>query len=132
MMDVAVPANLRMGLKQDRPELKERSLSSDDALALLERGECVLVDLREDSERLRHGQIPGSIHAPYSHLKDHLAPGGLLHGLARSTGKRLLFYCAFGERSAMALEAADEAGISRACHIAGGLNAWKNANGPVA
>jgi rhodanese-related sulfurtransferase len=92
----------------------------------------VLVDLREKSERDRHGQIPGSVHAPYSSLADHLAPGGLLHGLANSTGKRLLFYCAYGERSAMALAAADEAGISRACHIAGGLNAWKKANGPVA
>jgi sulfur dioxygenase len=33
MMDVAVPANLRVGFKQDRPELRERSLSCDDALA---------------------------------------------------------------------------------------------------
>jgi glyoxylase-like metal-dependent hydrolase (beta-lactamase superfamily II)/rhodanese-related sulfurtransferase len=132
MMDVAVPANLRVGLKQDRPELKERSLGPGDALAHLESGECVLVDLRDKSERARHGQIPGSVHAPYGSLADHLAPGGLLHELANSTGKRLLFYCAFGERSAMAVEAADEAGISHACHLQGGIDAWKKANGPVA
>ena len=65
MMDAAVPANLRVGLKQDLPELRERSLSCDDALALLEKGECVLVDLRDKSELAHHGRIPGSVHAPY-------------------------------------------------------------------
>jgi len=131
MMDVAVPSNLHIGLKQDRPELRERSLDCDDAVRLLERGESVLVDLRDKSERARHGLIPGSVHAGYSSLSDHLATGGLLHELARSTGKQLVFYCAFGERSAMAVEAARSAGID-ACHIRGGLDAWKKAEGPVA
>ena len=131
MMDVAVPANLRVGFKQDLPELRERSLSCDDALALLEKGECVLVDLRDKSELAHHGRIPGSVHAPYGSLSDNLARGGLLHELAHSTRKRLVFYCAYGERSAMAVQAADEAGISLACHIQGGLNAWKKGNGPV-
>ncbi len=130
MMDVAVPSNLHIGLNQDRPELRERSLDCD-AVRLLERGESVLVDLRDKSERARHGLIPGSVHAGYSSLSDHLATGGLLHELARSTGKQLVFYCAFGERSAMAVEAARSAGIN-ACHIRGGLDAWKKAEGPVA
>ena len=131
MMDVAIPSNLHIGLKQDRPELRERSLDCDDAVQLLERGESVLVDLRDKSERSRYGLIPGSVHAGYSSLSDHLATGGLLHELARSTGKQLVFYCAFGERSAMAVEAARSAGID-ACHIRGGLDAWKKAEGPVA
>jgi sulfur dioxygenase len=42
--------------------------------------------------------------------------------LARS--KRLVLYCAFGERSAMAVQAARNAGIDNACHIQGGLAAW--------
>ena len=130
MMDVAVPANLHIGLPQDRPELVERSLECDDVLPLLERGEGVLVDLRDKSERARHGQIPGSIHAPYSALSDHLAGGGLLKELARSTGKRLVFYCAYGERSAMAVDAARGAGLD-ACHIKGGLDAWRKAEGPI-
>lgn len=131
MMDVAIPANLHVGMKQDRPELRERSLDCDDVLPLLDRGESVLVDLRDKSERARHGLIPGSVHAPYSSLADHLATGGLLHELARSTGKRIVFYCAYGERSAMAVEAAHAAGLD-ACHIRGGLDAWKKAEGPIA
>ncbi len=34
--------------------------------------------------------------------------------MARATGKRLVFYCAFGEPSAMAVEAAQEAALAKA------------------
>ncbi len=91
----------------------------------------MLVDLRDKAERTRHGEIPGSVHAPYPELDENLGAGGLLHELAQATGKRLVFYCAFGERSAMAVEAAQEAGLANACHIKGGLDAWKKVGGPV-
>jgi sulfur dioxygenase len=55
----------------------------------------------------------------------------MLHALAGATGKRLVFYCAFGERSAMAVQAAQGAGIAAACHIEGGIDAWKKAGGPT-
>ncbi len=132
MMDVAVPANLHVGLAQDRADLAECSLGCDETLALMEKTRAVLVDLRDRSERQRHGVIPGSVHAPYGGLDDHLAPGGLLHELASATNKRLVFYCAYGERSAMAVEAARDAGLSDPCHVKGGIDAWKKADGPIA
>ncbi len=131
MMDVAVPANLHVGLAQDRADLVECSLGCDEVLALMESSEAVLVDLRERAERECHGVIPRSVHVPYGGLDDHLAPGGLLHELASATQKRLVFYCAYGERSAMAVEAAREAGLSDPCHVKGGIDAWKKADGPV-
>ena len=57
------------------------------------------------------------------------AGGGTLAWALAPTGKRILFYCAFGERSAMAVQAAQDAGLSSACHIQGGLDAWKKADG---
>ncbi|MCH7796738.1 MAG: MBL fold metallo-hydrolase, partial [Proteobacteria bacterium] len=131
MMDVAVPANLRVGLSQDEIEARGWSLTCAEARALLGAPEIVLVDLRDKAERARHGEIPGSVHAPYPELDENLGAGGLLHELARATDKRLVFYCAFGERSAMAVEAAREAGLADACHIKGGLDAWKKVDGPV-
>jgi sulfur dioxygenase len=56
----------------------------------------------------------------------------MLHELAKSTSKRVVFYCAFGERSAMAVQAAQNAGLDSACHIHGGIDAWKIASGPIA
>ncbi len=72
-----------------------------------------LVDLRERGERDKHGAIPGALHAPYADLQENIGPGGVLHELATATGKRLVFYCAFGERCAMAVQAAQDAGILR-------------------
>src|SRR3954462_3680986 len=75
--------------------------------------------------------IPGSLPAPYPDLREHVCKGGMLHELATTTGKRVVFYCAYGERSAMAVQAAQAAGITSACHIQGGLDAWKKAQRPL-
>jgi sulfur dioxygenase len=132
MMDVAVPANMHIGLRQDEIARKGWAVSATDALVLRSRSDTAFVDLREKSERDRHGSIPGSLHMPYTDLQENLADGGLLHELAETTGKNILFYCAFGERSAMAVEAAQNAGIKATRHVEGGIDAWKKAQGPLA
>jgi sulfur dioxygenase len=132
MMDVAVPANMQVGLRQEAIARAGWALSAPAARALVGRSDVALVDLREKSEREKHGIIPGSLHAPYPDLAGHLARGGMLSELAAATGKRIVFYCAFGERSAMAVQAAQDAGIKTACHIEGGIDAWKKADGPLA
>ena len=131
MMDVAVPANMRQGLAQEETAQRGWAVSADLAQAMVGCKDTVLIDLRERAERRKHGAIPGSLHAPYSDLTDHLQSGGMLHELGSSTGRRLLFYCAFGERSAMAVQAARDAGLDTACHIRGGIDAWKKADGPL-
>ncbi len=130
-MDVAVPANLRVGLPQDEIDARGWSLTAKQARDLIGRPGSVLVDLRDEAERERHGEIPGSVHAPYPRLDENMRAGGLLHELATATGKRLVFYCAFGERSAMAVETAQEAGLTDACHIKGGIDAWKKIGAPL-
>ena len=131
LMDVAVPANLQIGLPQD--ELVERgyALSCEEAMALVGSADVMLVDIREQAECQRHGEIPDAIHAPYGGVEDNVKPGGMLHELVKATGKRLIFYCAYGERSVMAVEAAHSAGLTDTCHIQGGLDGWKKANGPI-
>jgi sulfur dioxygenase len=131
MMDVAVPANMQVGLRQEEIARKGWALSAAEAVVLRGRTDVAIVDLREKSERERHGIIPGSLHAPYPDLRENIGAGGILHELAASTGKRIVFYCAFGERSAMAVQAAQDAGLTTACHIQGGIDAWKKANGPL-
>ena len=131
MMDVAVPANMRQGLHQEAILARGWALQAAEAMALLGTRQMVLVDLREVGERQRHGAIAGALHVPYGELKDSLGSGGLLHELAESTGRRLVFYCAFGERSAMAVQAAQDQGMASACHLHGGIAAWKQAGGAV-
>jgi len=131
MMDVAVPANMHVGLHQDEIARKGWAVSAAEAVSLRGRSDVAIVDLRERIERERHGTIPGALHAPYTVLQENISEGGMLHELAVATGKRIVFYCAFGERSAMAVQAAQDAGLTTACHIQGGIDAWKKANGPL-
>ena len=131
MMDVAVPANLQVGLRQEEIARKGWAISARDALTLLDRSDTALVDLREESERERHGAIPGALHAPYIDLQKNLDAGGMLHDLVAASGKNILLYCAYGERSAMAVQAAQDAGLTNTRHIEGGFDAWKKAAGPV-
>jgi glyoxylase-like metal-dependent hydrolase (beta-lactamase superfamily II)/rhodanese-related sulfurtransferase len=132
MMDVAVPANMRIGIHQEEIARRGWALSAREAMALVGAADVALVDLREDSERERNGEIPGSLHVPYPALQEAIAQGGALRELAKSSGKRILFYCAFGERSSMAVQAAQDAGFAAARHIEGGLDAWKKASGALA
>jgi glyoxylase-like metal-dependent hydrolase (beta-lactamase superfamily II)/rhodanese-related sulfurtransferase len=132
MMDVAVPANMRVGLHQEDVARQGWALTAADAIALCGRADIAIIDLREISEREKHGVIPDSLHAPYPNLQRDIGAGGMLRELAKTSGKRIVFYCAFGERSAMAVRAAQDAGLKAACHIEGGIDAWKKANGPLA
>ncbi len=127
MMDVAVPANLRVGLSQDDISRWGWAVRAEEIPAILERPDVVVVDLREQRERERHGQLPGSVHLPYPAVGESLKIGGPLHELG--CGRELLFYCAFGERSAMAVRAAREAGLVTSRHLHGGFDAWRRAQG---
>jgi len=131
MMDVAVPSNMRIGLAQQEIARRGWALSAAQAMALVGRPDVAFIDLRETGERQKHGSIPGALHAPYGELQDNISAGGILRELARSSDKRIIFYCAFGERSAMAVQAAHDAGLLAALHLEGGLDAWKRAQGPL-
>ena len=131
LMDVVVPANMQVGLHQDELAKQGLALSAGEAIASLGRPDVLLVDLRENGERARHGTLPGALHAPYPAIGDNLRPGGMLREMAAATGRRIVFFCAFGERSAMAVTAAKDAGLADTAHIAGGVDAWKKAGGPV-
>ena len=131
LMDVVIPANMHVGLHQDELAREGRSLDAREAIASLGRPDVLLVDLRENSERSKHGTLSGALHAPYPSIGESLQPGGMLREVAAATGRRIVFFCAFGERSAMAVAAAKEAGLANTAHITGGIDAWKKAGGPV-
>jgi glyoxylase-like metal-dependent hydrolase (beta-lactamase superfamily II)/rhodanese-related sulfurtransferase len=131
LMDVVIPANMHVGLHQDELEKQGLSLNARQAIESLGRTDVLLVDLRESGERSKHGTLSGALHAPYPSISENLRPGGMLREVAAATGRRIVFFCAFGERSAMAVKAANAAGLANTAHIAGGIDAWKKAGGPI-
>jgi glyoxylase-like metal-dependent hydrolase (beta-lactamase superfamily II)/rhodanese-related sulfurtransferase len=131
LMDVVIPANMHVGLHQDTLAKEGLALRPRDAIARLGQPDILLVDLREQSERAKHGTLEGALHAPYPSIGESLRPGGMLREVVAATGRRIVFFCAFGERSAMAVKAAKDAGLANTMHLEGGIDAWKKAGGPV-
>ena len=123
MMDVAVPENMRMGLNFDRQRevatIAPERIIADNAEGIM------IVDLREEGERVKSGVIPGSVHAPYSRLDQHLDM------LRQAEGRDVVFYCAVGERSTMAVNIARDRGVLGCVHIPGGFIAWAEAGGNI-
>ena len=123
MMDVAVPNNIKIGLSQDEIAKRGWAIEHDELMGLISRPDVAIIDLREQQELDSHGTVPGTLHVPYGGLAQALKPGGMLNALGRT--KQLVFLCAFGERSAMAVQAAHKAGLERTLHLNQGLNGGK-------
>lgn len=107
------------------------TVSVADARALHQDDDVVFVDVRESHEHAQ-GHIPGSVHAPRGFLEFMADPEGPMHVPALALGKRLVLYCASGGRSALATKTLMDMGIRNICHVAGGLAAWTEADGPIA
>ena len=124
LMDVAVPANRRIGLAQNRLSEQGWTVPADQLEVLLAEPGVVFVDLREDTERVREGEFLGSHHVPYHRIESALQPGQPLNRLAVDPARRLLFVCSYGERSAMAVELAHRLGFANCQSVLGGVAAF--------
>ncbi len=125
-----------MIIKSVRDMLEEanasiETLTAEDALPLLGGEDTVFVDVRETGELEREGSIPGAIHCPRGILEFQLDPNSPMHNPAFSSGKRVMFFCASGGRSALAGLTASQMGLERVAHMAGGFGAWQEAGGKV-
>ena len=127
MMDVAVPANQKIGAAQGDALTASWALGIDEVKNRCSGGNCVLIDLREETEREQYGVIPGSVHAPYGELDGYVGEGGLLREMAEKADRRLIYYCAYGERSVMAVQISEGMGLKGVYHLVGGIDAWKRA-----
>src|SRR6201994_856839 len=96
LMDVVIPANMHVGLHQDELAKEGRSLDARQAIASPGRPDVLLVDLRESSERAKHGMLSGALHAPHPSIHEKFPPGGVLRGGGGGGGRRIVFFWAFG------------------------------------
>lgn len=48
-----------------------------------------------------------------------------------ASGKKFVFFCAAGWRSALATQAMQNMGLTPVAHIDGGFGAWHDADGPI-
>lgn len=108
------------------------TIPAEKALALRNDPDVLFVDLRDPRELERDGMIPGAFHAPRGMLEFWIDPESPYHKPIFAEGRKYVFYCASGWRSALATRTAREMGLERAAHIGGGFKAWAAAGGEVA
>ena len=112
-------------------EREIETLSVGDALALHGTGDVVFVDLRDIRELDREGRVPGAFHCPRGMLEFWIDPASKYHKPVFAQDKRFVFFCAAGQRSALAALTAQRMGLTPVAHIGGGFGAWKAAGGPI-
>ena len=107
------------------------TMAVQDALAVVDDPEIVFVDVRETVELQESGAIPGAVHAPRGFLEFIVDPEGPMHQPVLASGKLLILYCGTGGRSALATKTLVDMGVTNVVSMAGGINAWIEADGPV-
>lgn len=90
-----------------------------------------IVDIRDVRELWRDGTVPGAIHAPRDMLEFYVDPASPYHKSEFASGRKFIFYCAGGMRSALAAQAVHDMGLAPVAHMAGGFGAWVKAGGAV-
>ena len=110
-------------------EAKQRvqNLTVDQVSQELERGEALLVDLREPEERAQQGVISEAVFAPRGMLEFWADPTSPYHRAEFDPNRRIILHCASGGRSALAADTLRELGYTNVAHLDGGLKAWKEA-----
>jgi rhodanese-related sulfurtransferase len=108
-----------------------QTISASDAVRLKDDPEVVLVDLRDIRELNRDGKVPGAFHAPRGMLEFWVDPESPYYKEVFGSGKKFVFFCAGGMRSALAAQTVQRMGLEPVCHIEGGFRAWQEAGGPV-
>ena len=103
----------------------------DEARNHLEDEDVVFVDIRDIRELWREGAMPGAVPAPRGMLEFWVDPESPYARDVFQSGKRFMFFCAGGLRSALAAKSVQEMGLSPVCHMAGGYSAWKNIDYPT-
>jgi rhodanese-related sulfurtransferase len=91
--------------------------------AAMDRGDVLLIDVREPSEHARE-RIPGARLMPLSGFDPARIPS--------DPGRRVVLHCATGARSTQAAQRLLAAGAAEATHLKGGIAAWKQAGLAVA
>ena len=116
MMDIAVPENKNLGFNKEKQK-QLNGITYARLKNLSENDEVVLIDLREPTEIEKKPSLLNSINIPYSSLQEYLRKEK-----KELKNKTLIFYCAVGERSALAIQISQSYNFKQTYHLIGGLN----------
>jgi rhodanese-related sulfurtransferase len=107
------------------------NLSTEQLRQEMARGDVQVLDIRDIRERRKLGFIPGSLSVPRGMLEFWLDPTSHYYSGRVDPEKRIIVYCAGGQRSALAADVLREMGFPNVAHLEAGFNGWSAAGLPV-
>ena len=114
---------------QARAKIEE--IETPDLITMMDDPNVVIVDIRDIRERQRSGYIPGSFHAPRGMIEFWIDPESPYHkDIFAQEGKKYVFHCASGWRSALTVATLQDMGFE-AAHLKEGFSTWEKQGGPV-
>jgi glyoxylase-like metal-dependent hydrolase (beta-lactamase superfamily II) len=119
MMDVAVPSNLNLGIDFNRQKVNN-GIEPEQFNEIKNDPDAILIDLREQIEIDKEGMIKNSKIVPFPSMYEYLDKNK-----DKLKDKRILFYCAHGHRSTLAVQISKSYNFTNCCHLIGGLKNWK-------
>ncbi|MEO0429530.1 MAG: rhodanese-like domain-containing protein [Pseudomonadota bacterium] len=126
-----MPLNITAAQMVADARVRIEEIEIADALAMVGDPNVVIVDIRDVRERQRSGFIPGSFHAPRGMIEFWVDPDSPYHkDVFAQPGKKYVFHCASGWRSALTVATLQDMGFE-AAHLREGFGAWEKAGGPV-
>ncbi|WP_375260641.1 rhodanese-like domain-containing protein [Palleronia sp.] len=108
----------------ERAKARIETLPPEEAKARAERGEALLVDIRDVRELDRAGRIPGAIHAPRGMLEFWVDPESPYHREVFATDRQLILFCAAAMRSALAVATLRDMGMENVAEMDEGFAGW--------
>ena len=121
------------GIKALCAEAEEEieTMTVDEVKAVMDDPNVQLIDIRDIRELWRDGAIPGASHAPRGMLEFWVDPDSPYHREDFASGKKFIFFCAGGMRSALAAQSVHRMGLAPVAHMRGGFGAWAKSGGPT-
>jgi rhodanese-related sulfurtransferase len=128
-----MPQQIHKGYKALIEEANDEieTIPAAEAIALVNRDDVVIVDIRDPREIEREGRIPGAYACTRGMLEFWIDPESPYAKPVFQQDKKFVFHCAGGWRSALAAKTAQDMGLKPVAHIGGGFAGWRDAGGPV-
>src|SRR3954467_13149061 len=107
-------------------------LSPAEAGAAKDRGDAVVVDIREEERRERDGRVPGAVEVDRNVLEWRCAPESKWRDERVSDPERVVVVmCNEGYQSSLAAATLQQLGLRHATDVDGGFQAWLAAGLPI-
>ena len=120
---------MKIKSSQDLVEEANKSIQTLDPVtvkSMLEKNECVLIDVRDIRELWKEGTVKNAKHIPRGMLEFWLDPQSSYFKENKfDPNKKMVLYCALGMRSALSTKTLVDMGFENVAHVKGGFDALK-------